>query len=82
VAEPRHVLPMPKQHVVARPTVLPMPQQRVVARPMALPMPQQRVVVRLMVLLTAAVANRMVAANTTSRWLLNLAAHGARSGGA
>jgi hypothetical protein len=44
-------------------------------------MPQQLVVAHLMVSLTAAVADRMVAAITTRQWLLNLAARGTRSGG-
>jgi hypothetical protein len=57
-----------------------MPQQRVavhlMAPPMALLMPRQLVAARLMA------ANRTVAANTTNRRLLNLAAHETRSGGA
>ncbi len=52
---------------VVRPCAAPMPQQLAVARPMVPPMPQQHVVARPMVPLTAAEANRMVAANTTSR---------------
>ncbi|MGB0032152.1 MAG: hypothetical protein WBP77_13260, partial [Candidatus Sulfotelmatobacter sp.] len=70
--------PMPQQRVVAYPMVRPMLQHHVVARHMVLPMPQQRVVAPL----TVAVADRMVAANTISPWLLNLAAQEIRSGGA
>jgi len=74
-----------RQYALAAVAVASIPQQRVVAYPIARPMPQQRVVARPMaplVRLMVAMADRMVAANTISPWLLNLAAQEIRSGGA
>jgi hypothetical protein len=65
----------PQQRMVLPPMVRPTPQQRMLMPPMVRPTPRQRMVAPL----TA--ADRMVAANTINEQLLNLAAHGTRSGG-
>ena len=64
------VAPIPQPRVVARRMERPTPQPRVVAHLMARPMPQPPVVA----LLTVAVADRTVVANTISPGLLNLSA--------